>query len=118
MGCCGSAEDGAVAARLDRRHVPRLEARRGVSNPIDAAMDGDQGAASQALLDGLGGNTRSLQLPPRHDPMRATSDRRDQLIRRGLAIFGLHSNPKSAGLRATRVDVREFGGMGVGYPGR
>jgi hypothetical protein len=63
---CGgaAAEQRPVAAGPYSREVVRLDARRRVTHPVDAAKDGNEGARTQPALDLLSADSRSQQLPP------------------------------------------------------
>jgi hypothetical protein len=57
------------AAGLNRRHVAGQDARRLVANTEDRTMNGDQCADCEPVLQLGGGNTRSEQFLPGHDPV-------------------------------------------------
>ena len=85
-----AAEARAPAARLNRRGVPGLPARRTVADAVDAAVHDDQGARFQPAPDGLRGDTDAEKLAAGHDSVPHTCQLgKDRLDRPALLV---HSN--------------------------
>src|SRR3954454_23747588 len=72
-----AAEDRARPARLDRREVARLEARRPVAHPVDAQVFAEEPAAGEPRADLTEGDAGGEQLGTRHDAVRARGKPRD-----------------------------------------
>jgi hypothetical protein len=66
MRCGPSAQQRALATREHGREIARFDARRSVSDPVDAAMLAQEGAGAQPVLDLRDRQARVPQLSSRH----------------------------------------------------
>jgi hypothetical protein len=91
MRCSPSAQQRAVATREHGREIARLDARRSVSNPVDAAMLPQEGAGAQPVLDLRDREPRAQQLCSRHHAVLPSRDSREFLLHRpALRSHGDH----------------------------
>ena len=90
-----SAQHGCLATRSNRCEVARLQAGRSMSDAIDAAMLADQCTSSEALLDLLGSDPGTEELPARHHSMRRACHPRELTLNRCPGFYP-HQGGKSA----------------------
>lgn len=87
---CGSrsGQQSSFAASLDGRQITRFQARCRVADPENPAMQRDQGAGGQSLLDLVSRHPGVKQLLSGRDAVRTASEPRNDSLDR--VVFGRH----------------------------